>query len=309
VRVTAEADAVVDHEKARQQVARPNSYIVLNPNRTDRHKTADQVFHVEDGAPLAESQLRLYQENKATVNQVAGVYQSMLGSSSEAKSGVAINSLMEQGTTTTAEITDNYLFSRRLVGELLLKNLIDDLADQQNHAVHIDSDDEQKVVVLNQVVQDEMGAHYANDITMINAKVVLDDVPSTPTFRQQQLRDLTELVKSMPPEIQMAVIPFVVEASDLSKRKEIVEAIKGVTGQGQGADDPEKAQMQQTIELLKKQVQALAEQPERIKAKASVIALHSKAHLDDARAEQIIEQTQAAQMGLVPAQDQYNYQQ
>ena len=302
VRTVTEADAVVDHEKTRLMIARPNAYVVLNPNRRNPEKRMSDVFHTEDGAALADSQFQLYRENKATINQVAGIYQSMLGSDSNAKSGVAINSLMEQGSTTTAEITDNYIYSRRLVGELLLQLIIDDIKDEQDYVVKIDSDDDKKVVVLNQVVQDEFGQKMQNDVAMIDVKIVTGDVPASPTYRQQQLRDLSELVKSLPPEVQLAVMPFVINATDIPERKNIVKVLKDLSGQHDG-QDPAVAQAQQQIQQLRQQLQEMAKGIEAQKANAASETAEANATAQYARAILSIEQAKALAVSTGISQD------
>ena len=283
-------------------IARPNAYVVLNPNRRNPEKRMSDVFHTEDGAALADSQFQLYRENKATINQVAGIYQSMLGSDSNAKSGVAINSLMEQGSTTTAEITDNYIYSRRLVGELLLQLIIDDIKDEQDYVVKIDSDDDKKVVVLNQVVQDEFGQKMQNDVAMIDVKIVTGDVPASPTYRQQQLRDLSELVKSLPPEVQLAVMPFVINATDIPERKNIVKVLKDLSGQHDG-QDPAVAQAQQQIQQLRQQLQEMAKGIEAQKANAASETAEANATAQYARAILSIEQAKALAVSTGISQD------
>ena len=56
----------------------------------------------------------------------------------------------------------------------------------------------QKIVQLNMPVQDPETQQVTikNDTSRVRTKVVLDDVPSTPTFRLQQLQMLTEITKS-----------------------------------------------------------------------------------------------------------------
>jgi hypothetical protein len=298
VRVTADEDAVVDHNQARAQVARPTSYVVLNKDRRP-----NSVWKVEDGAPLANSQMQVYQDDKETINQVMGVYQAMLGSASDAKSGVGINSLVEQGTTTLAELNDNNQFSRRLVGELLLSLLIEDLARQRNVQVVLDEDMEERVVVLNEEAMDPASGlpMLRNDVSKVNVKCVLDDIPSTPTFRAQQQRDLAELTKSLPPEIQAMIIDFVLEGSDHPKRKEMAERVRqglGLTGNGQ--DDPEKAALKQQLQELQQQLQQLQTQPQIRESDAKIDKLESETALNSARLLQLIDDLEDQDEGEPP---------
>lgn len=287
VRVKADEDAVTDHNQARAQVARPTSYIVLSKDRRP-----GSIFEIEDGAPLAASQMQVYQDDKDTINQVMGVFQTMLGSASEAKSGVGINSLVEQGTTTLAELNDNNQFARRLVGELLLSLVIEDLAQQRNVQVVLDEDLEERVVILNEETIDPASGlpMLRNDVSRVNVKCVLDDIPSTPTFRAQQQRDLAELTKSLPEDVQRLIIDFILEGSDHPKRKEMAERVRqGLGLAGNGQDDPEKAALRQQIEELQQQLQQLLTQPQIRESDAKIDKLESETALNSARLLQLID--------------------
>jgi len=75
--------------------------------------------------------------------------------------------------------------------------------------------------------------------------VVLDDIPSTPTFRMQQLQMLTEITKSLPPEAQALIIDFVIEATDLAGSQKITDRLR--KGLNLPDDSPEAQQQQQAM--------------------------------------------------------------
>jgi hypothetical protein len=81
---------------------------------------------------------------------------------------------------------------------------------------------------------------------------VIDDVQSSPTYRAQQQAQLMELTKSLPPQAQALIIDFVIEATDLPKRREMADRLR--TGLGikspNETPDPEKQQMGQQIQQL-----------------------------------------------------------
>lgn len=254
-RVIADGDAVTDHNLTMQEVGRPDAYIILSPNRQ-----RDSRFDVQDGGNLAAQQFQVLEAAKQEINQASGIYQSMLGQSSSASSGMAINSLIEQGSTTLAEINDNYRFSRRLVGEMLLELVREDLAKEIDHAVEVETDEGAKrQVVLNKRTVDELGRPAVdNDVTKARVSVVLDDVPTSPTFRQQQLQMLTELVKSAPPQMQGLLYDMVVEAMDMPKKREALKRIRTAMGVGEDGSvpNPQLVQAQQAIQQLQAALQA-----------------------------------------------------
>jgi len=225
-RVTADSDAVTDHNKAAQEVSRPDAYIILNANR----KPGSQ-FHVEPGGELATQQFQVMQESKQEIAEASGIHKSMQGQQSGANSGLAINSLIEQGLNTLAEINDNFRYSRRLVGEMLFELVKESTAGRPTN-VSVGEGQQKKIITLNQQVQDpETGQLVViNDVSKVRAKVVLDDVPSTPTYRMQQLQMLTEITKALPPQLQGAMADMVVEATDLPKRYEVADRLRAAAG-------------------------------------------------------------------------------
>lgn len=245
-RVTADADAVLDHNRAANEVARPDAYIILNANRKP-----NSAFKVEPGGELASQQFQVMQEAKQEIAEASGIHKSMQGQQSGASSGLAINSLIEQGMNTLAEINDNFRYARRLVGEMLFELVKQNLM-QGPTKVTIGEGSQKKVIVLNEPAADpETGQPVImNDVAKVKAKIVLDDVPSTPTYRMQQLQMLTEITKSLPPQLQGFVIDFVIEATDMPKRHQLADRLRAAVG----IQDPEQqkaaaAQQQQAAAM------------------------------------------------------------
>lgn len=246
-RVVADSDAVTDHNKAANEVARPDAYVILNANR----KPTSQ-FRVEPGGELAAQQFQVMQEAKQEIAEASGIHKSMQGQQSGAKSGVAINSLIEQGINTLAEINDNYAYARRLVGEMLFE-LVKQNILQGPSKVTIGEGQQKKTIVFNQPARDTQTGQVVmlNDVAKVKAKIVLDDIASTPTYRTQTLQMLTEITKSLPPNVQGMVIDFIVEATDLPNRHKIADRLRSAMG----IQDPE--QMKQAQDM---QMQAAASQ-------------------------------------------------
>lgn len=247
-RVITDSDAVKDHARAADEVARPDAYVILDANRKPNSK-----FMVEPGGELAVQQFQIMQEAKQEIAEASGIHKSMQGQQSGAKSGIAINSLIEQGVNTLAEINDNYAFSRRLVGEMLFE-LVQQNLMQGPSKVTIGEGKQKKVIPLNMpAIDPETGQKtIINNVAKVKAKVVLDDVPSTPTYKMQQLQMLTEITKSLPPQLQAMVADFVIEATDIPKRHEVADRIRA----GVGITDP---QQQEQAAQAQQQAQDMAQ--------------------------------------------------
>jgi len=279
-RVIGDSDAVdIPWTEVIEEAARPDSVILMNPNR--KNKTPD-ALRIESDFALSQQQFSVLQDATQAIQASAGVYQSMLGKADFAgQSGLAINSLVEQGSTTLAELNDNYRAARKQVGTLLLSLVKEDIGSSP-YKVIVESNGTRRSVVLNQPVQDASGNYYlTNDVAATAMTVDLEDVPDTPSFRMQQMTMLTEVVKSLPPEVQPLLADFMLRATDLPFRHEAadrVSAALGLNGQDNGATTAQQQAAEQQAQLAQQQMQLqLAEQAARVqKAQADAEAARVK---------------------------------
>lgn len=251
-RVVADGDAVADHIQAAEEVARPDAYIILNKDRNPKSQ-----FTVTTDSTIAPQQFQAMQESKQEIAETSGIFKAMLGQNSNAASGLAINSLVEQGLNSLAELNDNYAFARRLVGEMLFDMVRQDLSAGPQ-VVTVGEGKAKKTVPLNMPAVDTQTGQptIVNDVRKVRVKVALDDIPSTPTYRMQQLQMLTEITKSLPPNLQGAIADFVVEATDLPEREQVAERLRMAAG----IQDPEQqAAAQQQQQALQQQAAAAQE--------------------------------------------------
>lgn len=247
-RVIADEDAVKDHVKTASEVARPDSYIILNELRKNANG-----FRIESDGDLNQQQYQLMLEAKNNVQEASGLFQEMMGrSAGSGQSGEAIKSLVEQGTQVLGEMFDNTQEGRRLGSELLLSMIVEDMADQNDIPVTVEkSDGTKKRVVLNQRADHETIPGFRNnDVVRLRTKVVLDEMPATASYRQQVLARMMDLTQTLPPELQFAVIDLIVNAMDLPNKADYIERIRKVTGQGieQAPEDKKAKEQQQALQ-------------------------------------------------------------
>jgi len=218
-----------------RELSRSDAFVVTNPNA--KHGAAG--IRVDNNGDLSQFQYQLLQERKQAIQEAAGVYSAMMGQNSQANSGLAIQSLVEQGTTTLAEINDNYRMARRNVGDRLLELLREDMTKQVD--ILVDNGTAKRRVIVNiPRVDPATGQKYRdNDVQSAPVKMALEDVPSTPTYRAQQFAQLTEVTKSLPPQLQAFVVPFIMEASDLPRRRQLAELLRKQMGVINDPDSPE----------------------------------------------------------------------
>lgn len=210
----------------RQQVARPDADIVLNKQEL---KDGGR-FEVIRDYQLTNQHYQLLQDSRATVERVSGISQSFQGAGN-ASSGYQEQQRIEQSNQALADIMDNFRESRKMVGELLLSLIINDLGQKpQTIIIEGDAITVERAVTINKPEIDPATgqAYLSNDIQRTRLMVSLEEVPSSTSYRSQQLNALSETAKSLPPEYQVAVLPFLVSLMDMPYKEKIIEAIKAV---------------------------------------------------------------------------------
>lgn len=258
------------------EAGRADAVLLTNPNRLNRTRDS---FRVEADRELSQQQFNVLKDAQEAVQNTGGVYQAMLGKvDSSADSGIAIASLVEQGATTLAEINDNYRYGRQKVGELLLSLVKQDLARSGEQTFEVERQGRKVPVIINQLLKDPNGITYkSNDIAATKARMELTEVLDTPSYRAQQLKELREMTKGLPEEIQLAVADLIFQASDLKQRHEIADRISQVTGFGAKQDDPatiaandaKKKQQELEVQRLTLEVEKLAAQVDKLRAETA----------------------------------------
>lgn len=223
----------------RRQIARADADIVLNAEHMARPGAR---FSVERDYELSQQHFQMLSENRSAIERVSSITSGFMGKSGTATSGLQEQTQVEQSNQSLASIMDNFRAGRRQVGELLLSMIVDDMGtNQQTIIIEGDAVKADRTVVINQPEVDEMGYPYlSNDLQRTRLKVSLEDVPSTNSYRGQQLNAMSEAVKSMPQQYQAAVLPFLVSLMDVPFKRDVVEAIRAADQQ----QTPEQIQAQ-----------------------------------------------------------------
>jgi len=255
-RLRADSDAIDQRyntwQNVRENLARADSIVLLDPSKP-------QARFIEDNDNgLTSEQFQRRMQAASDINTAGGVYGAGQAQNSGVTSGVGLNTLIDQGNTATAEVNDNYQYARRQVGELLFSLVREDLMHDEIQVL-IKKEGKKQLITLNQRMPD---GKIANNVASVPTKVVLEDVPSTPAFRAQQLTLMTELTKSLPPQFQAAIIDMVIGMTDAPQKDKVVERLRKVAGiapdmtpEEEQQQSDQAAQKQQAVEaaLMEKQ--------------------------------------------------------
>lgn len=254
----------------RKQVARPDADIVLNKHELQN----GGKFEVIRDYQLTNQHYQLLQDSRATIERISGISQSFQGAGN-ASSGYQEQQRIEQSNQALADIMDNFRESRKQVGEILLSLIIHDLGQQpQTIIIEGDAVTAERTVTINQPEIDPITgqAYLSNDIQRTRLMVSLDEVPSSTSYRSQQLNALSETAKALPPEYQVAVLPFMVSLMDMPHKDKIIEAIKQV--QQTPSPDEIQAQIDQAVqEALMKSDKDIKERELALKEKLAEVQM------------------------------------
>lgn len=232
----------------RRMIARPDADVVLDAEAMARPGAR---FEVKRDFQLNDQQFQLMDNSRRSLERVSGIGPSFTGQAGTATSGLQEQTQLEQSQVALADLMDAFKDARTMVGELLMAMIIEDMGkEEQVVVIEGDTINPTRTVVLNKPETDPVtGTPYlSNDVSRMRLTVALEDVPSSSSFRAQQLNALSEAVKSAPPEIQQVIMPFMVDLMDLPRKKQVVEAIRAAS---QGQTDPEQLRKQIEQELMR----------------------------------------------------------
>lgn len=212
-----------------QMASRVDAVFVLNHEHM-RHPGAR--FEVKRDYQLSQQHYQLMQDSRASIEKVSGITSAFQGRMGSASSGLQEQTQVEQSNQSIADMMDKFRQARTQVGELLLALIISDIGTKQ-HEVIVDGNAvrSDRTVTLNMPQPDPVTGNVvlSNAIQQVRLKVALDDVPSTNSYRAQQLNALSESIKSMPSEYQVAVLPFLVQLMDVPFKDDVIKAIQEVS--------------------------------------------------------------------------------
>lgn len=274
-----DSDALDDEYNNVKDIAetmmRPDMVAVLNP---DRRNAAG--FKITNDLTLQKEQIDVMQDAKQLIQEIPRVYSTQLGSAPQGvTSGIAINSLTEQGAVAMGELNDNYRFGRKGVHEQLLELLVADHLDE-NLRVSMGSGQSRRVVILNS--WDPKTGAPMNRVKDAPVKVGLSDVPSSPAFRMQEQQQIAAMLAALGKNSAAVnlLAPVYIEGSSIENRKAIADDLRRATGVPVAGDrQAQQAAQQQQQQALQRQ-QQLAEAA----AEAEMAEKASKVRLNDASA-------------------------
>lgn len=219
----------------RKQVARRDADIILDAQHMAQQGAR---FEVMRDYQLTQQHFAMLDSARAAIERMSPA--AFSGRDGTATSGLQEQTQVEQANQSLGAVMDNFRTARTQVGEMLLSMLIEDMGEQEQVVV-IEGDAvtaDRSVVINKPEVDPDTGYSYlSNDLQRTRLLVGLEDVPSSATYRGQQLNAMSEAIKSLPAQFQAAAMPFLASLMDVPFKRDLVEALRAAGEQ----DTPEQA--------------------------------------------------------------------
>lgn len=218
--VIADQGAVEDKDEAIKQVAKVNGYVEVKKG---------QRFEIRDNQSLAGPHVQFAEMDSAYLRQISGVTSENRGMNTSAMSGIAIQSLQEQGTVITTPIIDNHQLAHQIEGEIVLSLCEQYITREMQFRVTSDVKNPGKkdFVMLNDSPE--------TDITATQADFMISERDYRQTMRQalsEQLINVSAQITQATgqPELAIAFVEMAIDLQDLPNKERLLSKIREATG-------------------------------------------------------------------------------
>lgn len=273
-RVFTTKGAVDDIEELREEIARPDAVVEVNPGF--------QAPTVESDLQHAAAQMDMMARDMTLIEQISGVTRENTGRpSSASQSGRAILALQDQGEVTTNVFFENMRFGRKKHGEKML-SLIEQFVDQEREFRVTDSRGHPDYIAVNDLSGED------NWITRTKADFIVDEIDYRATSRQMNVAALMEFATNFAassPEIAIGMLDLIIQELDLPHSEEMVKRVRQITGFADPDEDPDNPSPE-TLAVQQRQAEEAAMQQRAMEAEIG--AKEAKRTEAEARALKII---------------------
>lgn len=303
--VVAEKDAVDNVIEAKQELAKPDGIVFVNPNTR---------FEIQPNSDMTSGHFQLLQEAKAEIDNI-GANPALTGDNPRAQSGRAIQALQQGGLTELGKVFGGFRSWQKRIYEAIWHR-VQQFWTAQKWVRVTDNEDNLKYVGLNHPVTmaEEMQAQgvqvppeaaadpmvqmqmqqvvrIENNVAEMDVDIIVDESPDFVTLQQEQFEQLTQMAAAgipIPPDV-------LIMASSLRNKREILERMKA------GGASPEEQQAAAQAQAQAQQMQMQAAQLELAQKEADVRKTEADTLLKQSQAQKYGADTQKTQVDTVTA--------
>lgn len=226
-----------------EEIARPDAIII---------KRAGKELVINAERDLAAPHLDLMSRGIQMIQQVGGVTDELLGRTTNAVSGVAVQKRQEQGSLATNKPFDNLRLAVQMQGELQLSLLEQFVTGEKTFRITNERGTPEFIRINDGLPE--------NEITRSKADFIISEADWRSTMRQAAAEQLMEMISRMPPQVGLMLLDLAVESMDLPNREEIAKRIRAQTGMrdpDQQEPTPEEMQQMQAAQAQQQAQEAM----------------------------------------------------
>lgn len=315
-----EKGAVDDVNKARNELAKPDGYIEVNPG---------MKFDIVPTNDMAAGNFQMMQDAKQEID-AQGPNASMVGAEKRDLSGRAIQALQAGSNTETSiqvdglrdwehrvyrlmwycvkkywtaekwfRVTDDEnapkyvgLNTPSTAGEQLIKKLQaqgEEIPPEEIQMIMADPRAQQPVIT--------------NNVAEMDVDIILDDVPDTIVIQQEQFEQLTQLYPAIPDNIKPLAFEMLVQASSLRNKQQIIDKLQGKGEKPQQPDPRQEAMFALQTEKILAEIMKLRTEGIKNIATAEAAEVGTQIQEYTAQTQALVPQGQGQQPPQMPEQE------
>lgn len=219
------------------------------------------------------------------MKRTTGIFDASLGAQSNETSGVAIQRRQMEAQNGTSVYADNMVKAIRQTGRVLAE-MIPRVYDTQRVIRILNEDDQEKMVVINKVLQGQEGAVTVNDLSKGRYDVKISVGPSHETKREAAADGMMDFIRAVP-QAAAVTSDLIAKAQDWPDADKFAERLRKTLPPGMISEedmtDDEKQAAEEAAQMQQQQMQA-AQQMAEAKAQAEIRGDMASAAQDEADA-------------------------
>lgn len=244
------------------------------PYNADEKAPAPQRVSPPVASQALTQQLQIAAED---MKRTTGIYDASLGARSNETSGVAIQARQREAQMSTSIYADNMVKAIRQCGRVLV-DMIPAIYDTQRTIRIMAEDDQEKMVMINGIMQTQDGIQPINDLSIGRYDVRVRVGPSYDTKRQEASTGMLEFVRAFPAAAGVTA-DLVAKSQDWPDADRFAERLRKTLPPGViDIEDMEPEQQQQAMQAMQQaqQIEQMQAQMQQMQAQLEMAEAQAK---------------------------------
>lgn len=212
IRVVAEEGAIADPDQFMEELRRPDALVWVRRGMN---------VQIQRDVELGAQHFQLMQEAINEMSLITGIYPDFVGQPTNARTGAALRVRILQSQNSVRKFFSAVERGVKQIAERVLA-----LAKKFYTAERIMQLVDEAVDFAQPLDQYEDAIQVRNTLSSLRADIIVKVRPSGLTEREEQLIQLVELLKSMPPELVAMSLDILIDAFDVPQKEEIKQRFK-----------------------------------------------------------------------------------